>query len=349
MTDEWQRVLKSSITTISDLRKKFPQNNFSDLLDTVTSVFPMRINPYYASLIKEKYDPIWIQSVPDERELISGCGLEDPLNEEADSPVPHLTHRYPDRVLLLVSSQCATYCRFCTRKRKVGQNDPITPDTIQCGINYIAQHKEIRDVVISGGDPFFLNDYMINSVLKRLRKISHVEILRIHTRIPAVLPIRITDSLCKILKQYHPLYINVHFNSPIECTEEAKKACWMLADAGIPVSNQSVLLKGVNDNTEAMTQLCQKLLVMRVRPYYLYQADLVNGIDHLRTPVQTGLNLIRNLRGHTSGLAIPQFVIDAPGGGGKIPLSPNYVVGHDGTNLMLENYKKERYCYPDAK
>jgi len=347
MIDEWKQILRDSILSPSQLREKFPTLSFSPQLEEVTREFPMRVNRYYASLIQQQGDPIWTQCIPDERELSDRYGQEDPLNEEGDSPVPHLTHRYPDRVLLLVSNQCAMYCRFCTRKRKVGRDHSITPATVQAGIDYIARHPEVRDVVVSGGDPFFLRDEVIDSILKRLRAIPHLEIIRIHTRMPVVLPQRITPELCAILKRYHPLYVNTHFNSPRECTEEAKKACWMLADAGIPLGNQAVLIKGVNDTPEAFKELCQKLLQMRVRPYYLYQADLVRGIEHLRTPVQVGVDLMRSLRGHTSGMAVPQFVVDAPGGGGKIPLSPNYIVERDGAYLVLENYEGNRYVYPD--
>jgi lysine 2,3-aminomutase len=251
-------------------------------------------------------------------------------------------------VLFMVTNQCAMYCRFCTRKRKVGRDHSITPATIQQGIDYIASHPEVRDVVISGGDPLFLKDEMIDSILSRLRAIPHLEIMRIGTRIPVVLPQRITPELCAILKKHHPLYINTHFNSPMECTEQAKKACWMLADAGIPLGNQAVLLKGVNDKVEVMKELNHKLLQMRVKPYYIYQADMIKGTQHFRTSVQTGIDIIKALRGHTSGMAVPTFVVDAPGGGGKIPISPDYVVSREGSNLVLRNFEGNEYVYPDV-
>lgn len=346
--NDWKQLLRDSVITPSHLKDAFPESEVSGKLEQVIHEFPMRINSYYLGLIKSEGDPIWLQSVADERELKDPLGVEDPLNEEGDSPVPHLTHRYPDRVLFMVTNQCAMYCRFCTRKRKVGRDHSITPATIQAGIDYIAAHTEIRDVIVSGGDPLFLKDEQIDSILGRLRAIPHVEIIRVHSRIPVVLPQRITPQLCDILKKHHPLYLNTHFNTPIECTEQAKKACWMLADAGIPLGNQAVLLRGVNDKPEVMKDLCHKLLMMRVKPYYVYQADLIKGTEHMRTSVQTGLDIIKALRGHTSGMAVPTFVIDGPGGGGKIPVHPNYVVARQGTNIILENYEGNRYVYPDV-
>jgi lysine 2,3-aminomutase len=345
---EWKQLLRDSIITPGHLKDAYPQTQVPQTLERAIKEFPMRVNAYYNSLIKEEGDPIWLQSVVDERELSDPLGVSDPLNEEGDSPVPHLTHRYPDRVLFMVTNQCAMYCRFCTRKRKVGRDHSITPATIQQGIDYIASHPEVRDVVISGGDPLFLKDEMIESILARLRAIPHLEIMRIGTRIPVVLPQRITPELCAILKKYHPLYINTHFNSPMECTEQAKKACWMLADAGIPLGNQAVLLKGVNDKVEVMKELNHKLLQMRVKPYYIYQADMIKGTQHFRTTVQQGIDIIKALRGHTSGMAVPTFVVDAPGGGGKIPISPDYVVARQGNNLVLRNFEGNEYVYPDV-
>lgn len=345
---EWKQLLRDSIITPSHLKEAYPQTSVPPTLERAIKEFPMRVNSYYNSLIKEEGDPIWLQSVVSEEELSDPLGVDDPLNEEGDSPVPHLTHRYPDRVLFMVTNQCAMYCRFCTRKRKVGRDHSITPATIQQGIDYIAAHPEVRDVVISGGDPLFLKDEMIDSILGRLRAIPHLEIMRIGTRIPVVLPQRITPELCAILKKHHPLYINTHFNSPIECTEQAKKACWMLADAGVPLGNQAVLLKGVNDKPEVMKELNHKLLQMRVKPYYIYQADMIKGTAHFRTSVQNGIDIIRALRGHTSGMAVPTFVVDAPGGGGKIPISPDYVVSRQGNNLVLRNFEGNEYVYPDV-
>ena len=339
MIDEWQR---DTISTPEQLRNYFPNIYVPS---KVIQTFPMRVSKYYASLIKSARDPIWLQAIPDERELDTD-GFDDPLNEDENCPVPNLTHRYPDRVLLLVTNQCAMYCRFCTRKRKVGnEHCPVTSKTIQDGIDYVKHHPEVRDVIVSGGDPFTLPDHVIDSILSRLRAIEHVQIIRIHTRIPVVLPQRITPELCSILKKYHPLYINTHFNSPIECTEEAKNACSLLADAGISLGNQSVLLKGVNDDPFIMRDLCHKLLMMRVRPYYLYQADLVRGIKHLRTELHVGTDLIRSLRGHTSGMAVPQFVVDSPGGGGKVPISPNYIVENTDNKVVFENFEGRKYFY----
>lgn len=344
---EWKQLLRDSIITPGHLKDAYPQTHVPQTLERAIKEFPMRVNAYYNSLIKEEGDPIWLQSVVDERELSDPVGVSDPLNEEGDSPVPHLTHRYPDRVLFMVTNQCAMYCRFCTRKRKVGRDHSITPTTIQQGIDYIASHLEVRDVVISGGDPLFLKDDMIESILSRLRAIPHLEIMRIGTRIPVVLPQRITPELCAILKKYHPLYINTHFNSPVECTEQARKACWMLADAGIPLGNQAVLLKGVNDRVEVMRELNHKLLQMRVKPYYIYQADMIKGTAHFRTTVQQGIEIIKALRGHTSGMAVPTFVVDAPGGGGKIPIGPQYIISHGQGRYVLRNYAGEQYVYQD--
>jgi lysine 2,3-aminomutase len=341
--EEWKKLMQQSISDPHALSSAL-DTNFDDM-HRIHNEFPMRINPYYLSLIESKDDPIWKQSVPDLQELNSS-GFDDPLHEEHDSPVRCITHRYPDRVLFYVSATCAMYCRFCTRKRKVSDPQSVSFNEILKGIDYIKDHTEIRDVVISGGDPLMLDDDRIDFILKNLRSISHVQILRIGTRVPVTLPQRITESLCAILKKYHPLFINTHFNHPKEITPESSKACTMLADTGIPLGNQSVLLKGVNDDTETMKLLVQKLLSIRVKPYYLYQADLVKGTDHFRTSVQTGLDIISSLRGHTSGLAVPHFVIDAPGGGGKIALIPNPVVNENEEEIVLKNYESGRFSYP---
>ncbi|MCX8009751.1 MAG: KamA family radical SAM protein, partial [Ignavibacteria bacterium] len=266
----------------------------------------------------------------------------------AMSPVPNITHRYPDRVLFLVTSQCGMYCRFCTRKRKVGNSDKISMRHLESAFKYIEEHTEIRDVIMSGGDPLMLTDVMLEKILKRLRTIPHIEIIRIGTKMPCVLPQRITPKLVKMLKKYHPIYINTHFNHPWEVTDESKKACELLVDAGIPMGNQCVLMKGVNDDPEVIKDLMRKLLAMRVRPYYLYQADLTKGANHFRTPIKVGLEIMDKLRGHISGLAVPYFVIDAPGGGGKIPLLPQYVLHQDEEKIVLRNYKYETFVYPDV-
>ena len=340
-------MLRASVDSGKDLVERF--NFDKDLADKLNTLFHIRINPYYLSLIRYPGDPIWLQCIPDAQELVPDDFPLDPLNEEGDSPVPSITHRYPDRVLFLTTSQCSMYCRFCTRKRKVGDSGKISMKFIQSGLDYIAAHSEIRDVILSGGDPLMLTDVMLEKIVSGLRAIPHVEIIRLGTKMPCVLPQRITPKLCKMLKKYHPIYVNTHFNHPWECTTEAKRACEMLADAGIPVGNQAVLMKGVNDDPDVMLELMRKLLFMRVRPYYLYQADITKGANHFRTPVSVGLNIMDKLRGHTSGLAIPAYVIDAPGGGGKIPILPQYVLGRNGNNILLRNYKYDIYQYPDVE
>lgn len=314
-------------------------------VERVHDVFPLRISRHYLSLIEEPGDPIWLQAVPDIREL-SDDGDTDPLDEESDSPVPYLTHRYPDRVLLRVSDRCAMHCRFCTRRWRIANPDPIPEQIIRDAIDYIRAHREVRDVIVSGGDPLMLTNDELEGILTALRAIPHVEIIRIGSRVPVTLPERVTPELCAMLRRFHPLYLNTHFNHPREVTPESTQACALLADAGIPLGNQSVLLKGVNDDPLVMRQLVQRLLAIRVRPYYLYQMDLVKGTAHFRTPVATGLDIIGALRGHTSGLAVPHYVIDAPGGGGKIALLPNAVVSADEDHLTLVNYQGDLRTYP---
>jgi lysine 2,3-aminomutase len=343
----WQELLRKSIDSAKDIVDRFGFDpNVAERLNTL---FHIRINPYYLSLIRYPGDPIWLQCIPDEKELEENDFPEDPLAEDRDSPVPSITHRYPDRALFLTTSQCSMYCRFCTRKRKVGDSDKISMKYIQDGLDYIRAHSEIRDVILSGGDPLMLTDYMLEKVVKGLREIPHVEIIRLGTKMPCVLPQRVTPKLCDMLKKYHPIYVNTHFNHPWECTTEAKKACAMLADAGIPVGNQAVLMKGVNDDPDVMLELMRKLLAMRVRPYYIYQADITKSANHFRTPVSKGLEIMDKLRGHTSGLAVPYYVIDAPGGGGKIPLLPQYVLGRNGKDIVLRNFKYDIYTYPDVE
>jgi lysine 2,3-aminomutase len=342
--DSWQLILSKSITGALELAEKLPVN--PQEVEKVISIYPMRINPYYLSLIKEPGDPLWLQAIPDPRELDDSEGIEDPLNEEQQSPVPNLTHRYPDRVLFLVSNQCPMYCRFCTRKRKVGRSLSVTEETISLGIEYISRHREIRDVILSGGDPLLLPDSSLEKILKALRRISHVEIIRIGTRVPCTLPQRITTRLSNMLKKYHPIYINTHFNHPREITQSSSRACTRLADAGIPLGCQTVLLRGVNDEPKVMKELMQALLKIRVRPYYLYQADLTKGTAHFRTSIKKGLEIMDSLRGYTSGLCIPHYVLDVPGGGGKIPILPNYVVREEGDVILLRNYKNNIYKYP---
>jgi len=341
--ERWRKILQQSLTTLEEVSKKFDIP--IEQLEGLDKEFKVRITPYYLSLIKEKGDPIYKQIIPDRAELTDDGEVEDPLAEDSSSPVQSIVHRYPDRCLFLVSHSCASYCRFCTRKRKVGDPSKISLKYLEDGINYIKAHPEIRDVIISGGDPLLLADDKLEYILKSLREIPHIEILRIGSRVPCFLPQRITAKLVRMLRKYHPLFINVHFNHPDELTPVAVKALGRLANAGIPLGNQTVLLKGVNDDPQVMKRLMQKLLQARVRPYYIYQADLVFGSAHFRTQVQKGLDIIQALRGWTSGLAVPHFVIDAPGGGGKIPLLPEYVMKMDDQEVLLRNYKGNVYRY----
>lgn len=344
--EQWKFDLRNSVTKGEIIAADFDVD--ADEINSICKAYPMRIPRYYYNLIRGKMDPLWMQSVPSMHELLDDASPEDPLNEEEDSPVPRLTHRYPDRVLLLITDRCPMYCRFCTRKRMVGRTSTITEKTIAMGIDYIRSHKEIRDVLLSGGDPLMVSDRKLESIISRLRAIRHVEIIRIGTKFPCVLPSRISDSLCNMLKKYHPIYINTHFNHPREITRQAVEACERLADAGIPLGCQSVLMKGVNDDPKVLKELMQKLLMMRVRPYYLYQADLTRGTNHFRTRVEKGLEVMQALRGHTTGFGVPQLVIDAPGGGGKIPLMPEYVVKFDEKEIILRNFEGKQYRYPQA-
>ena len=311
--------------------------------------FHMGITPYYAALMDpdDPACPIRLQSVPTMGELqIAAADLEDPLAEERDMPVPGITHRYPDRVLFYTTHNCPVYCRHCTRKRKV--SDPTSAAAkaqVEAGLAYIAKHPEIRDVVISGGDPLSLSDDRLDYILGRLRAIPHVEIFRLGTRNLVTLPQRVTEDFARMLRAHHPVFVNTHFNHPKECTAEAFEAARRLADAGCVIGNQMVLLKGVNDDPAVVKELNHKLLLMRIRPYYIYQCDLARGISHFRTPVEAGIRIIEHLRGHTSGLAVPQFVVDAPQGGGKIPVNPDYVVRHEGKRWVLRNYAGKEYEY----
>lgn len=315
------------------------------------SEFHMGITPYYAALMdpEDPSCPVRLQAVPVMGEMeIAPADLEDPLAEERDMPVPGITHRYPDRVLFYTTHNCPVYCRHCTRKRKVA--DPTTAAAkkqIEDGLGYIAAHPEIRDVVVSGGDPLSLSDERLDYILGRLRAIPHVEIFRLGTRNLVTLPQRVTDDFVSMLRKHHPVFVNTHFNHPRECTAEAFEAARRLADAGCVIGNQMVLLKGVNDDPKTVLELNHKLLLMRIRPYYIYQCDLAKGISHFRTPVESGIRIIEALRGHTSGLAVPQFVVDAPHGGGKIPVNPEYVVAHEGKRWTFRNYAGETYTYDE--
>jgi len=344
---DWSWQLKHSIRDIETaetlLGIRLGESRKRQLKATLRK-FPLAITPYYLSLIDtEDYDndPVFKQSfpVPDELE-IGRSDMSDPLAEDDDSPVPGITHRYPDRVLFHISNICSMYCRHCTRKRKVGDLDSIpAKDEIGQGLAYIREHSEVRDVLLSGGDPLMLSDDYLDWILSEIRQIPHVEIVRIGTRMPVVLPYRITDRLVAMLKKHHPIWVNTHFNHPREITSSSREALQMLADAGIPLGNQTVLLAGVNDCPRIMRALVHKLVMNRVRPYYLYQCDLSEGLTHFRTPVGKGVEIMESLRGHTSGLAVPTYVIDAPGGGGKIPMNPNYLVSISTNKVVLRNYE----------
>lgn len=312
-------------------------------------MFNMAITPYYAALMdpNDPNCPIRLQAVPAPGELhIAPEDLEDPLAEERDMPVPGITHRYPDRVLFYTTHNCAMYCRHCTRKRKVADPDSAaSAKALEDGLAYIERTKSIRDVVISGGDALSNSDDRLEYILSRLRAMDHIEVFRIGTRNLVTLPQRITDDFCNMLKKYHPVFIHTHFNHPKECTQEAFDACAKLADAGCVINNQMVLLKGINDDAKIVKKLNHLLLMMRVRPYYMFQADLSQGIGHFRTPVEKGIEIIQQLRGWTSGMAVPHFVVDAPGGGGKIPILPKYVQKHEGKTWVFKNYKGLEYTY----
>jgi lysine 2,3-aminomutase len=344
--DTWQEILQNSITSPAALNRHVACDTTA--LAEVIANFPMRINPYFLQLLVAPGDPLWRQVVPDRLELLTGPCLADPLDEENLSPVANLVHKYPDRVLFLVSASCAVYCRFCTRKRKVGTHRlQVTAETLEAGFTYIEEHPEIREVLLSGGDPLLLPDDQIEALLERLKHIPSVEIVRIGSRIPCSLPMRVTPQLAALLKKYHPLYINTHFNHPREITAEAAKACALLADAGIPLASQTVLLKGINDNPATLRALFRALLRIRVKPYYLFQADLTRGTDHFRTRTEVGIELMRSLYGHISGMAIPTFALDAPGGKGKIPLTPNYLLS-GGNQLICKNFRGETCSYPET-
>lgn len=315
------------------------------------SMLPVGVTPYYMSLLHrhDAEQPLRRTVVPIRDEFLRTAGeADDPLGEDGHSPVPGLVHRYPDRVLLLALDFCSTYCRYCTRSRVVGHGEIMPSEArLEKAFEYIRNTPTIRDCLISGGDPLALSEEKLDWILSRLRAIPHLEFVRIGTKMPAVLPQRITPSLVKMLKRYHPLWMSIHFLHPDECTPEAVQACNRLADAGIPLGAQTVLLKGVNDSVPVMKELLHRLLTMRVRPYYIYQCDPISGSAHFRTSVSKGLEIMEGLRGHTTGYAVPSYVIDAPGGGGKIPLQPNYIVGRDGDDLLLRNYEGQVYRYPD--
>lgn len=352
--NDWQWQIRNRITDISGLSKMITlTEGETDALTCNSHGLPFSITPYYASLLdpSDPLQPIRKTMIPVMQETIQSCEeSEDPLGEDNMSPVPGLVHRYPDRVLFLTTQLCSAYCRYCTRSRIMDHTAGyhFNPHQWDQAIDYISQTPAIRDVVLSGGDPMTLSDDRLEYLLANLRRIPHVEMIRIGTKVPAVLPQRITSKVVRMLKKYHPLYMSLHFAHPDELTPETAHACTRLADAGIPLGSQTVLLAGVNDDVDTMKRLMQGLLRIRVRPYYLYQCDPIIGSSHFRTPVRKGLEIIRGLRGHTSGYAVPSYVIDAPGGGGKIPILPDYVQGYDGSELVMKNYLDRYYRYPDC-
>ncbi len=352
--ENWHWQMRHRIHTFEQLARFIElSNDECSAFDRYGRTLPLSMTPYYLSLIDPdaENDPIRRCIVPNVLELNrSEEENDDPLGEEEVTPVPGLVHRYPDRVLFLATNLCSTYCRYCTRSRLVGKT--VRADTRKhrwmSAIDYIQKHSEIRDVLISGGDPLTLSDDELDWILSKLRSIAHVEIIRIGTKVPAVMPQRITDNLVTVLKRYHPLFMSLHFTHPVELTPEAGRACEKLADAGIPLGSQTVLLKGINDDVKTMKQLFQGLLQKRVRPYYLYQCDRIPGSHHFTSSVAKGLEIIRGLRGHTSGYAIPQYVIDAPNGGGKIPMLPQDFIGCENGNIVLRNYTDRIFLYPDV-
>ncbi len=351
---DWRWQVHNRLTTLEEVKQIIPLTaEEEEGIRACLATFRMAITPYYATLMEpgNVNCPIRRQAVPSAREVLqTGEDLPDPLAEDADSPVPGLTHRYPDRVLFLVTDSCAMYCRHCTRRRMAGATDRVRsiPELDQC-IDYIRQTPAVRDVLLSGGDPLMMSDGKLEYILRKLRAIPHVEVIRIGTRAPVVIPYRITGELCRMLAKYHPVWVNTHFNHPREITTDSRQACARLVDAGIPMGNQSVLLRGINDCPSVMQRLVHELVKMRVRPYYLYQCDLSVGIHHFRTTVAKGIEIIESLRGHTSGYAVPTYVVDAPGGGGKVPVAPQYLISHWDQGVVLRNYEGviTRYTEPN--
>ena len=345
--NDWKWQLKNRITNVQGITRACGIS----IPDAVVSKFPISITPYYWSLIRQfdYSDPIFRMCVPSAEEM-DDTMFSDPLHEEEQSPVECLVHRYNDRALLISTSVCSVYCRYCTRKRTVGMKDEaITGEQLDKAVEYLKKHPEVEDVIISGGDPLVMSNAWLRWILTAIRAIPSVQVIRIGTKVPVVLPQRINESLVKLLSEFHPLYINTHFNHPNEVTPESQRACEMLVNHGIPVGNQSVLLRGVNDNPQVYEELCRKLIRMRVRPYYLYQCDLVKGVEHFRTPIATGLGVMYYLRGRLSGIGIPQFIIDSPGGKGKIPILPDYVVERTDEKIVLRNHLGEQVEYPEPK
>lgn len=352
--NDWRWQLTHRITSVEQLQNLLPTLTPAELAGAQlsNSKLALGITPYFFTLIDpaDENCPIRRQVIPRIEETETAeWEMSDPCGEDEHAPVPGLVHRYPDRALLLVTDRCASYCRYCTRSRLVSNASGYDFQTdFDEQIGYIAAHPEIRDVLLSGGDPLLLSDAKLETLLSRLRAIPHVDILRLGTRIPVFLPQRITSNLCATLKQFHPLFISIHANHPRELTTEVRDALGRLADAGIPLGNQSVLLKHVNDDAGITRALLHKLLVCRVRPYYIYQCDLIAGSAHLRSSVRKGLEIMETLRGHTTGYAVPTFVIDAPGGGGKVPINPEYVVSYDADRLVIRNFEGRTFEYPES-
>ncbi|MCR4665611.1 MAG: lysine 2,3-aminomutase [Paludibacteraceae bacterium] len=342
--NDWHWQVRNRIETLDEL-KKYVQltEEEQEGVRSVLSTLRMAITPYYLSLINpdDPYDPVRKQCIPTAAEThLAEADLLDPLHEDEDSPAPGLTHRYPDRVLFLITDMCSMYCRHCTRRRFAGQKDDESPsERIEKALEYIEKTECVRDVLLSGGDALMVGDAKLEYIISRLRQIKHVEIVRLGSRVPVVCPQRITPELCAMLAKYHPVWLNTHFNHPNEVTEESRRACEMLANAGIPLGNQSVLLRGINDCVNIQMELVHELVKMRVRPYYIYQCDLSQGLEHFRTPVSKGIEIIEGLRGHTSGYCIPTFVVDAPGGGGKTPVMPQYVISQAPGRVVLRNFE----------
>lgn len=350
---DWKWQIKNRITTFKQLSSILSLSADEARVGAgKNKKFSLSITPHYAALLdkNDPLQPIRRTVIPTHQEYLKGSGESaDPLGEDRDSPVPGIVHRYPDRVLFLSTGFCSVRCRYCTRSRMIDTNSDcrFSAPRWKRAISYIEQNSAIRDVLVSGGDPLTLSDDRLDWLLSRLARIRHVEFLRIGTKIPAALPQRITGALIRILKKYRPLWMSIHFTHPDELTQEVKTACDRLADAGIPLGSQTVLLKDINDDSEVLKNLFQKLLTFRVKPYYLYQCDPITGSSHFRTPVSKGIEMLERLRGHTSGYAVPTFVIDAPGGGGKVPILPDYYVGREGDNVVIRNYKGIHYRYPD--
>jgi len=348
---DWRWQMRNRIRSLPELSRRFPSLSLSQGMAAAAARFPLAITPYYAGLIRtlDGSDPVFQLCVPQRQELFDPpCLHDDPLGEDEDMPVPGMVHRYRDRALLIATTTCAAYCRHCTRKRVAGHRETCI-SAIRLGqvVEYLSVHPEIRDVVVSGGDPFTMATGALDKVLAAVRSAPSVEIVRVGTRTPVVMPMRITDELVQMLRRHHPLFVNTHFNHPAELTPEAQEACLRLADGGLPVGNQTVLLRGVNDDARLLEDLFRKLLRVRVRPYYLFQCDLVRGVEHFRTPLSRGIEIMEYLRGRLSGLGIPAFVVDAPQGGGKIPVLPNYVVSASPTHTVLRNYEGALVSYPE--